>query len=60
MDEWEAPLEAHTHLLNGPEGGLLCLPVGAGKRGARAHNDTTDFYKAVLFIPKYLMNMLLK
>lgn len=29
-------------------------------RGAGAHNDDTGFYKVMLFVPKYLMNMLLK
>lgn len=34
---------------------------GAGRgEWARARNDKTGFYKAMLFVPKYLMNMLLK
>lgn len=36
---------------------LTSLTVGVGENAARGK---TGFYKAVLFVPKYLMNMLLK
>lgn len=32
----------------------------SGGNGAGARNDETAFYKVRLFVPKYLMNMLLK
>ena len=54
VSEWtkgEALPAAHTH---------LSAHSGAGAEWASARNDKTGFYKEMRFVPKYLMNMLLK
>lgn len=50
--------EAHTPYLTAQRAVVSdCGGVGVGGRNTY---DKTGFYKAMLFVPKYLMNMLLK